>query len=217
MTRIWIDRPARRHRRSSVRARPRTRLLGPDRHQDGEQILRRDLVDRLLAERAGIDVERHPPLRAMLAVRQPGDFGAWGSCQGRRRDARSAERRDFSPIFLILARADAMRRDVRLWGEISPKWRRGGDSNPRDRSPSLPHFECGAIDHSATSPGRTPLRDPIGVEEPEESAAGAGSGLLSDAAPRGKDDFGWPESPGMLPDALPWLTGGDDTASIGES
>ena len=32
-------------------------------------------------------------------------------------------------------------------------WRRGGDSNPRGQSPSLPHFECGAFNHSATSPG----------------------------------------------------------------
>ena len=30
--------------------------------------------------------------------------------------------------------------------------RRGRDSNPRDSLTRLPHFECGAIDHSATSP-----------------------------------------------------------------
>ena len=35
---------------------------------------------------------------------------------------------------------------------IDVGWRRGGDSNPRDQSPSLPHFECGAFNHSATSP-----------------------------------------------------------------
>jgi hypothetical protein len=35
---------------------------------------------------------------------------------------------------------------------VTDHWRRGGDSNPRDQSPSLPHFECGAFNHSATSP-----------------------------------------------------------------
>ena len=77
----------------------------------------------------------------------------------------------------------------RIFNDIKrAQWRRGGDSNPRDRSPSLPHFECGAIDHSATSPGRARSLDARAWAGPVNRRSDAGSGLLSDAALRSKAD-----------------------------
>ena len=69
------------------------------------------------------------------------------------------------------------------------KWRRGRDSNPRDQSPSLPHFECGAFDHSATSPAvlRSVQAVPDAMirnraDHPKSTRNGAGQTLVSTVA-----------------------------------